>query len=263
MQEHTLRKLGFCLILALLWAPARGADDPIRGISFDISGAYHDSEQDGPWKSQDLLARLQRGRSTGYAFLSLAQRPQGSGSVAGVGISHRWTSRLLSYTSASFAPEEAIYLPEFRFDADVSVAWRRDRRLSTSLGVTRLQYPGDRRDDLLSASVTVHGPIFATYRFFQNYSHPGRVASNAQLIKIGHIRSGRFEGFLQYSWGNEAYVLIPSAPSQSVDLDGSTWTLHYRHWIGRQGGLFAELESRRRGPDFEQQGGRLGVFFSF
>lgn len=237
--------------------------DPRRPFVLDLSSAYSEIVAGGSWNDGEAYLTWRRAPATVvYLFSHRGQRPEGDGSFLGLGATHDWTPRIYTYAALSFGVDNASFVPEKRLDLDLAFKLLESKRLVTMIGFTTASYPGHRHDDVASLGAIHYGKIIWTYRYFQNFSYPGRVVSHSQLVQAA-IERPRTSAYLQYSWGNEAYQLTNLVSSERVDIDGHTLTIFARQWTFARGGFVGQVERQSKGDDFERYGARIGFFVSF
>lgn len=251
------------LAIALPAAAQQASADPARPFLLDLSAAVSNVTDDDAWRSYDGVVTWARPDGTAYLFLNRSERSSGSGSFAAIGYLRDWTDRLFTYTAAGAGGGDAPYIPRLRADVDLNAKLLASRRLVATAGATTVRYRAGRRDDVLSAGLTWYGPVIVTYRFFENWSHPGSVTSSSQLLQAAFERRGTRAAFIRHSWGSEAYLPSVIVSPDAVRTRGRTTTISYRQWVGSAGGFTGEIERQTKGDSFTRTGVRLGLFVQF
>lgn len=259
-------RYAFALGLLLLASPVTGqqaSSDRLRPVVVDLSAAWSSVSGEDDWRSYDAVVTWARPKGTAYLFLNRSERLSGRGSFAAAGWLRDWAPRLFTYTSIGAGTGDAPHVPRLRTDLDVNVKLLASRRLVAIAGATTVRYQEQRRDDIVSAGLSLYGPVVATYRYFHNASYPGAIGSSSQLLQVSFERRGEQAAFLRHSWGSEAYLPSIIISPEAVRTRGRSTTLSYRHWLSEAGGFISEVERQTKGDSFRRTAVRAGIFFQF
>jgi YaiO family outer membrane protein len=194
---------------------------------------------------------------------SLHSRDEGNGVTGTVGAYKDWTNYLYTY-SAVTAGSNSTYLPKFRGDHDFNFKVGSNKNLVLTAGITHIDYFDEHRDLILSGGPTLYLDKWVLqYRLFHNESDPGSVESYSHLISVGYGKEGWQWTYLNVSFGKQAYMATSLATPEAVNQNSIDVSLKHRHWLGKDYGIFGDIDYFKLQDGYKKYGISCGFFYEF
>jgi YaiO family outer membrane protein len=258
-RRAAISRSAFFLALQLSFTTALVAQQTtveLVGGAQSLTGGYGDGGSIG------IRFRHDRARDVWYAGVHRESRFDDTGFLGSIANTHVLDADWYSYLGIA-ASTDAIFLPQFRIDAQLARKLGAARQWVTTVSAAAAAAHDEHRDygagvgliRYFASGLVVDGSVFF------NRSTPGDVIARRQHLAITYLRPRRYQLSARASYGEEGYQ-ITGAAATLVDFSSGDISVRWQQWLTSGTGISAAAEYYTN-PFYSRTGFTVSLFKQF